>query len=90
MGDETIWKFVLKPVDEQTVEMPSHARVLSAKEQDGEICVWALVNPNDYKTQRMFRVVGTGHTSERLDLWQFVDTVMLAGGALVFHVFTRP
>jgi hypothetical protein len=55
-----IWKFSLDLVDRQTVMMPRGAVVIAAQEQDGRICLWAIVDPKANLTSRMFAIVGTG------------------------------
>lgn len=68
------------------VAMPKGAKVLSVHEQRGEICVWALVDINQPKTEYPFYVYVTGfHVTE--DTSRFLGTVHLEGGSLVFHVF---
>lgn len=87
----TVWKFELnhRGGDLARVEMPQGADVLSAGYQgspvDGQFMIWAKVDPNAPKCQRMFTVHGTGHNANDTDGAAFVDTVFL--GPLVFHVF---
>lgn len=83
----TIFKYELRPIDEQMVQMPAGAKVLSAHEQHGGVCVWALVDPDKPLASVRFRVLGTGHEFENPEAWKFVDTVKLMGGNLMFHVF---
>lgn len=84
-----IFKYKLLPGE--PVQMPAGAQVISAHEQTGDICVWALVpNPGTKLEPRNFLVVGTGHEIPRpMRDWshRFVGTVLLEGGTLVFHVF---
>lgn len=86
---ETIWKFELAPEDRQSVIMPRGARIISAGAQGDRICVWAVVDPLRATHPRGFLIVGTGHALNS-EGWDFVDTVQLADGALVFHVFAAP
>ena len=69
------------------VEMPEGARVLSAGAQNGEVVVWALVDPHAKTVLRRFAIYPTGLTEVPEHPVNFVGTVMLLGGALVFHVF---
>lgn len=42
----TIWKYRLSPREgQQDVEMPMGAKILSVQSQYDEICIWAVVNP---------------------------------------------
>ncbi len=84
----SVWKFVLPIDDVVSVQMPARARVLSCGVQHGEVCVWAAVDTTAALVERRFRVAGTGHPLTLIDAsGPFVGTVMLHGGALVFHVF---
>lgn len=88
-----IFKYTLLPIDGQVVEMPvtRDLQILSAKEQDGQIVVYAMVNQDAPKTLRVsFRVFGTGfELTPDIHLYTFLDTVKLQGGALMFHVFYK-
>jgi hypothetical protein len=87
---KAIWKFPLTPHNE-TVMMPTGAEILSAHAQGGCFCVWALVDPTQPMERRIIETFPTGEAIpcdigiER----KFIGTAMLAGGALVFHVFER-
>lgn len=94
----TIWKFDLEITDQQTVELPKGAELLSVGEQDTTgrtLQLWALVEPEpDWETdhtkreQRTFIIHGTGHPAlPGVSKANHVATVISAGGALVWHVF---
>ncbi|MFA4945119.1 MAG: hypothetical protein WC789_10525 [Lentisphaeria bacterium] len=85
---QTIYKYTLSPTEEQTIPMPSPARVLSVDEQRGAVCAWALVDTDAALVPVRFRVHGTGHLVPLLDGWRFIGTVVLHAGALVLHVWT--
>jgi len=90
VSDRAIWKYVLEPGDTSSVYMPEGSQVLSVDMQDGNMCIWALVDPLATPTWHAFRVRGTGHDAHGLDAAQFIDTVMMEtpyGDKLVFHVF---
>ena len=84
--NHTIWKFSLETTDEQTVEMPAKAEILSVQTQSEIPCIWAMVNPENKKVKRVFHIFGTGHCVPNADR-KFVGTYLLQGGVLVFHVF---
>lgn len=83
-----IWKYILAANSNMIVEMPKEAEILTAQEQFGEICIWALVNPILPKEKREFVVYGTGHKIiyERKEL-DYIGTIQLYKGSLVLHVF---
>jgi hypothetical protein len=85
MADK-IFKYPLM-LDDDFVEMPFGARILSVADQNGVLCLWAIVCPEAATKQYKILVRGTGHpfTGEE---GRFIGTVQQAGGRLVWHVFT--
>jgi hypothetical protein len=84
----TIWKYELSITDRQTVMIPAWGRILSVQMQKGVACLWVLVNPENEKVKRHFAIYGTGHPVKPPGQnRQFVGTIQLNGGDLVFHVF---
>lgn len=85
----TIWKYVLDTTDTQTIEMPSGAKVLTVQVQNGEPCIWALVNTDNKIEERTFRIYGTGHHMDYkyVDKETYIGSYQLSGGLLVFHLF---
>lgn len=81
---KTIHKYKLDITDFQNVSMPSLHKVLSAQEQNGEICVWAWVNTETPSVNKIFAVFGTGNPVD-IEGWRFIDTVQMPNG-LVWHV----
>jgi len=84
-----IFKYELKITDSQKIDMPIGARLLSAKEQDGKLMVWALVDLRCANKPKEIMIVGTGHPIEfavgEYSL-NFVDTVVMSNG-FVWHIF---
>ena len=89
---KTIWKYELKIVDKQVVDMPDSAGILSVAEQHGKLCMWAAVDSSAPKRERVLYVAGTGGP---LPGGMGADdaTVLYVGtaliGSLVWHVFDR-
>lgn len=81
----TVWKFVIAD-PETPVRMPEGAEVLHVAEQRGQVCLWALVEPTARQVDRRFVIAGTGHPLPA-HRGRFVGTVLISGGALVFHVW---
>jgi hypothetical protein len=86
---KTIHRYRLAVKDHQAVMMHKDARILSVQHRDGTeegIDMWALVDCGEAPVERVFHVVGTGApvSDGRLD---FLGTVQLYQGRLVFHVF---
>ncbi len=67
------------------IEMPYKHRILTAREQGDDICVWAEVDTTSPMIARRFRVVGTGHDAPGDAT--YIGTAMLLGGRLVLHVY---
>ena len=82
--NRVIWKYTLSPAI--LIKIPKGAQLLSVAEQNNNICMWALVDPNADLEVREFHIFGTGHdiTIKNLD---FVGTALLDNGSLVSHVF---
>lgn len=79
--------------DEFELVLPRGARILHAAMQHsperpyGALCLWALVTTSAIPVARKFIWRGTGHPiADGLNL-DHVATVLLEGGALVFHLF---
>lgn len=86
---EKILKYVLMPTDVQTLSIQSYF-IVSVKEQNDEIVVYALVDRELPVVEYEFRVVDTGHTVNfDTEEFEFLDTVKLHGGKLMFYVFCR-
>lgn len=84
---KTIWKFPIDITDQQSVEMPDGARILTVQVQGGEVCLWAEVDSTAPKMRRTVYVFGTGHPLSPDLSADYVGTIQIRGGALVFHVY---
>lgn len=83
-----VWKFPVRFNDLTDVEMPDGAKILHVNDQYGVLCIWALVDPQQKKEIRQFRLAGTGHPiSMPADKLIHVGSYLTAGGQLVFHLF---
>ena len=86
---KTIYKYNFSIRGEWMVNMPEDAIVMHVGSQsDGDITLWALVDPNNENTPRYFDVVPTGGEAPE-DLSDYLGTVMQCNGALVWHIFER-
>lgn len=83
----TIWKFLLSPIDDQIIQMPTGAFVISAGMQEDQLMVWAIVNPEASKQGVRFKVYGTGDSmsNPQTNKEQFIATVF--SGPFAWHVF---
>lgn len=95
----TVYRYRLTITDEQTVSMPEGAVILSVARRDypqlpmlgvgGDepLDMWALVDPDAPVRPRRIRIAGTGHPLDDVDQLEFLGTVQVVQGQLVFHVF---
>jgi hypothetical protein len=89
----TIWKFPLELTDEQFIELPADARILTVQMQRTGVlhaetpCLWAIVDPAAPKVRALVRIVGTGHLFPDADRLTYISTIQMHDGGLVFHVF---
>jgi len=83
----TIWKFPFQIADVFSLSMPFGASILSVQVQREVPTIWAIVNPGAPMMDREFRCFGTGHPMPKGLPLDFVGTIQLFGGELVFHVF---
>lgn len=85
---KTIHKFRLVNVAMiQWIDMPIHARAISAQMQYGALCVWAEVDAYNRPIPHEFLVAETGSPMPGHGNWRHIDTVQ--DGGLVFHVYFR-
>ncbi len=84
----TIWKFPLKIINTQIIEMPYGAEILTAQEQYDELQLWALVDSEaTLKIKYRINIYGTGHPISYEDRLRYISTVQLRKGTLVLHIF---
>ncbi len=84
---KTIWKFPLEVTDEQTVQIPNGAQLLSVQTQHATPCLWALVDPEAEPKPCIIQTYGTGHPIG--EVGTYLSTYQISGGTLVFHVFVK-
>lgn len=84
-----IHKFELDIVDSQTIALDWDAQILSVQEQHGKVSLWALVNTENGKGNRIIRIIGTGHPITEGEELEYLGTVQQMHGALVWHVFEK-
>lgn len=84
-----VWKFPIDKPGVHKVEMPEGARVVHVAAQDGKVCLWAVVDPENIAETKQFQVVGTGWDVEWDDetYTGYIGTART--GIYVWHVFER-
>lgn len=88
----TVFKYNLEITDHQVIKLPNQAKIISVKEQAGNLVLYAFVNPNNILVDKDIHIIGTGNpTDEWLYDLKFIDTVEMnySGSGLVWHVFSK-
>ena len=87
---ETIYKYPLEVADEQLVTLPLHAKILSVKNQREKLVMYAEVDSETIVTYRVrIYIIGTGNPRHVPKGAIFLNTVIMAGGNLVWHVYAK-
>lgn len=84
---KTIWKYDLQITSRQTLLMPRGSVPLSVQQQNGRLCLWAVVDPSAPMVGRDIQILGTGNPVRADAVLAFLGTVQMQEGALVLHVF---
>ena len=82
-----VWKFRLVP-GKQKLQMSEGAIILHVHEQNGDAFLWAQVHyPTGMLVDRHIMVVATGEPFDENEVYEYVGSVHLDRGVLVFHVY---
>jgi hypothetical protein len=88
-----IFKYELKSMyhgADNTVYMPEQYELLDIQNQDGTVCLWAVVDNMAPKVAHVFRVLGTGFGDEILENGsKYLRTVQHREIGFVWHIFER-
>jgi len=88
-----ICRYEIIPCNKVVIDLPIGTRPLSVGSQrelaSGSIQLWCLVPMNQPVTEpTTFRIASVGHPLDYVtDDLEFIGTVLMANGSLVFHVF---
>ena len=85
----TIWKFELNIEDDIEIEVPIGAKILTFDMQHGTPCLWCMVNTENKKEKRYFRLAGTGHDITDEVGIAYIGTIQMHNGDLISHLFER-
>jgi hypothetical protein len=77
-----IYKYEL---EENSVEMPIGAKILSIQMQNNRAYIWALVDTDAECEFRYFVMIGTGHDFPQVDAFTYINTIQ--DGRFVWHIF---
>lgn len=85
---ETVWKFSLEVTDEQHIEIPNGAEILTVQTngKDGQPYLYAKVDTERTLERKKIITRGTGHKLSILT-GKYIGTYQYNEGLFVFHVF---
>lgn len=84
---KTIYKYLIPHQGELTYTIPKTAQFLKIMVQNGKPRMWWLVDSESELTDVKFAVHGTGQDLGDMAEYRYLDSFMLLGGDLVFHMF---
>lgn len=80
-----IYKYPLKLQDFQELVLPKRALILDVQNQRDQLCLWALVDSNETKSEVVFiHIIGTGREHIPQSSLRYIATVQM--GEFVWHV----
>jgi hypothetical protein len=83
-----VFKYTLEEAEQQALDLPVGAELLSVGYQNGQLRLWALVDPDQTMTEtHRIRMAGTGHPLPDGVELAFLGRVGLLDGALILHFF---
>lgn len=80
-----VYKYTIDGKNAGKLMMPFGAEILTVQMQDGNITLWALVDPDQYEQGRHFDIYGTGWDIDTSTPHEYIGTVQRSG--MVWHVF---
>lgn len=80
----TVWKFKLSSIMTPVIIMPKGARIIKVGRKKSSPTIWAIVNPDAVKVNRLIRVYETGQPLPD-EPGQYLDTIEFLGH--VWHLF---
>jgi hypothetical protein len=88
---KTIYKYPLTGHQRQVIQLPPSSLPLSLQLQQGQPCLWVLIETDQPKLDYVVRCYGTGHEVEKMPAgFEFLGTLQSSDGTLVFHFFGYP
>lgn len=82
--NKIVWKFRINGQGSQIqVQMPRDAKILYFAQQDGQLTIWAEVDPEATMEWRALQIVGTGHSVPHEG--KYIGS--LQDGVFVWHLY---
>jgi hypothetical protein len=84
--NKKIFKYPLLITGKQKLELPANAEPLSAQVQNGQLCIWFIVDTHMPPRDAEIYIYGTGNNLPEF-IGNYISTVQMEG--LVWHIFTN-
>lgn len=88
-----IYKYLLAITDDQIISIPKDSTVLSVICQNNQLVVYVVIDTDNIESNELykFKIIGTGNPIVAKDFltYRFLNTVSMADGNLIWHVFYR-
>lgn len=85
---QTIYKVQLEITDQQIIGLPKGAIIRSLQAQGEKVSMWFQFNQDETRTEpKKIRCFGTGHPILEPENLEYIGTVQVLCGRLVFHFF---
>lgn len=87
--EKTIWKYPFDVNDVVKLTIQKNAEILTLQTQQGQPCLWALVDPKEETVEKTFEIYGTGHSIDNnpTNKRKYVGSFQIFNQALIFHMF---
>jgi hypothetical protein len=84
-----ILKYEIPLENDFYIDMPCESRILSFQCQNDKPFIWVMVNEGSPVKRRYFELHATGHKIklDRLITHQYIGTIQMLSGELVWHLF---
>ncbi len=84
-----IWKFPLKKIRLQAIEMPVDAKIVKVDLQYGEPTIWAMVDPSPvcHTEARRFGLIETGERFNEDEVKKYLGSFLFHSGSMVLHLY---
>jgi hypothetical protein len=75
---KSIFKYKLEVKDTQSVVLPANYRILSVANQNGDIVIYALIDPDEAKSEAVTILMrGTGHNADNCEAENFRNCTII-------------
>lgn len=92
-----IFKYPLKTTDEQVIEIPNGAKILTIQVQkkfmsgtdhtSEQVCIWAMINEQSGMGRKKIVMFGTGHPIDSNKNLEYIGSFQIHNGEQIYHAF---